>query len=119
MGFGTTVDVVFRLVFIMIVPYVMNSNPGLGMGPRFGFVMAVFAGVSIVFVYLLMPETMGKQLEEMDELFAVSTPALPTPCPRLIGTDEIVAVAMAQGRHNWCRTPSRGSSPERYRKVWR
>jgi hypothetical protein len=72
MGFGTTVDVIFRLVFIMIVPYVMNSNPGLGMGPRFGFVMAFFAGISIFFVYFLMPETMGRQLEEMDELFAVS-----------------------------------------------
>ena len=71
MGFGTTIDVIFRFGFTFAVPYLLNANPGLGLGARFGFVMAVIAAISIVFVYLMVPETMGRALEEMDELFAV------------------------------------------------
>jgi hypothetical protein len=69
MGFGTTVDVIFRLVFIFIVPFLIGDP--LNMGARFGYAMAVIAGFSIVFVYFMVPETMGRALEEMDELFAV------------------------------------------------
>ena len=70
MGFGTSVDVIFRFVFILIVPYCIQAP--LRLGPRFGYVMAVFAGLSIIFVVFMLPETKGRALEEMDELFAVS-----------------------------------------------
>jgi hypothetical protein len=70
MGFGTTIDVIFRFVFTFCVPFLIKEP--LNMGARFGFVMAVIAGFSIAFVYFMVPETMGRALEEMDELFAVS-----------------------------------------------
>jgi len=69
MGMGTTADVIFRFVFILIVPYFLNDP--LYMGARFAFVMAFIALCSFVFVVLCVPETKGKALEEMDELFAM------------------------------------------------
>jgi Na+/melibiose symporter-like transporter len=54
MGFGTAADVIFRFVFILIVPYFLNDP--LYMGARFAFVMAVLAAISVVFVVLCVPE---------------------------------------------------------------
>lgn len=54
MGLGTSVDVVFRFVFVLIVPYFLNDP--LYMGARFAFVMAVLAATALVFVILCVPE---------------------------------------------------------------
>ena len=70
MGFGTTVDVIYRIVFTAVVPFFLNDP--LYMGARFAFVMGGFAIASWFFAVLMVPETMGRSLEEMDELFAVS-----------------------------------------------
>ena len=58
MGFGTSVDVLFRFAFILAVPYFLNDP--LYMGARFAFVMAVLAATSLVFVILCVPETKGE-----------------------------------------------------------
>jgi hypothetical protein len=54
MGFGTACDVLFRFVFILIVPYFLTDP--IYMGPRFAFVMAFIAATALVFVVLCVPE---------------------------------------------------------------
>jgi len=70
MGFGTTVDVIYRIVFTAVVPFFLNDP--LYMGARFAFVMGGFALASWFFAVLMVPETSGRGLEEMDELFAMN-----------------------------------------------
>lgn len=69
MSFCTCVDIIIRFVFILIVPYLI-SEP-LWLGARLGFVMGFIALCGTVFVVFQVPETKGKSLEEMDELYAV------------------------------------------------
>jgi len=70
MSFCTCVDIIIRFIFILIVPYLIRT-PGLNLGARLGFVMGFIALCGTVFVIFQVPETKGKSLEEMDELFAV------------------------------------------------
>jgi hypothetical protein len=69
MGFGTSVDVLFRIVFISVIPFLISAPANLG--ARFGYVMAVFSLAALIFAIFMVPETKGRALEEMDELFAM------------------------------------------------
>lgn len=70
MSFCTCVDILIRFVFIFVVPYLVTAP--LNMGARFGFVMGFIALCGTIFIFFQVPETMGRSLEEMDELYAVS-----------------------------------------------
>lgn len=87
MGFGTSIDVIYRFVFILVIPYLLQEP--LNMGARFAYVMGFFAACGWIFAVFFVPETKGKRassglehrsnltlyqgrsLEEMDELFAM------------------------------------------------
>lgn len=71
MSFCTCVDILIRFVFIFVVPYLVTAP--LNMGARFGFVMGFIALCGTIFIFFQVPETMGRSLEEMDELYAVSS----------------------------------------------
>jgi hypothetical protein len=57
MGFGTSIDVIYRLVFIMVIPYLLQEP--LNMGARFAYVMGFFSACGLIFAIFFVPETKG------------------------------------------------------------
>jgi hypothetical protein len=70
MSFCTCVDILIRFVFIFVVPYLITEP--LNLGARFGFVMGFIALCGTIFIIFQVPETKGRALEEMNELYDVS-----------------------------------------------
>ena len=65
MGLGIAVNVVAAFIVAFCVPYLLDAI-SVNIGWLFGGI-ALFTGI---YIFFLVPETYGRSLEEMDELFA-------------------------------------------------
>ncbi|KAJ5579517.1 uncharacterized protein N7459_005502 [Penicillium hispanicum] len=70
---ATIAGFIASLLITYINPYVQDS-PG-NLGSRVGLVYGSISILSMFFVYFLVPETSGRSLEELDELFEARVPA--------------------------------------------
>lgn len=75
MGWGVVIDVFAAFLVTFFTPYLQNG-PAIQLGAKVGYIFMSLAAMSFVFFVLFMPELKGRSLEEVDELFEVST--LPT-----------------------------------------
>lgn len=55
------------------MPYLLNA-PYANLNGKVGFIFGSIAAVSLVFAYFCVPNSSGRSLEELDELFARRTP---------------------------------------------
>ena len=80
MGYGVVIDVFAAFLVTFFTPYLQNG-PHVQLGARVGYIFMGLAALSFVFFVLFLPELKGRSLEEVDELFEVSYPAmLNVPC---------------------------------------
>ncbi|ORY89777.1 general substrate transporter [Leucosporidium creatinivorum] len=61
-GFGV------GLISNFVTPYIQNPEYG-NLGAKIGWLWAGFSFVSIIYVYVMVPELKGRTLEELDQLF--------------------------------------------------
>lgn len=74
MAFSTAMNVVVGFVVVFTTPYLLSS-PYANLGPNLGYVWGGFAALGAVWVWFCMPELKGRNLEEIDQLFAAKIPA--------------------------------------------
>lgn len=55
-------------------PYLFNDD-ALGLGPKIGFIYGGLAVFGCVWIFFFLPETAGRSLEEIDEMFEKGVPA--------------------------------------------
>jgi hypothetical protein len=55
-------------------PYLYNPDSA-NLGPKIGFIYGALMFIGATWVYFLLPETAGRSLEEIDEMFALKLPA--------------------------------------------
>lgn len=55
-------------------PYFINPA-ALGWGPKYGYIWVPSALIAAVFVFWFLPETKGRSLEEIDEMFEAHVPS--------------------------------------------
>lgn len=72
LAWATIADVVFAFITVFNIPY-LQAGPVISLGPRLGFVFMGLAILSFLFFVLCLPELKGRSLEEVDELFTVSS----------------------------------------------
>ena len=70
MGLGIAVNVVAAFIVAFCVPYLLDAI-SVNIGWLFGGI-ALFTGI---YIFFFVPETYGRSLEEMDELFGARIPA--------------------------------------------
>lgn len=70
-SFSISISWAFSILIANVTPIAFNS-----MGQKYFFVFAAFNATIVPCVYYLFPETSGRELEEIDEIFTVSTSAL-------------------------------------------
>lgn len=70
-SFSISISWAFSILIANVTPIAFNS-----MGQKYFFVFAAFNATIVPCVYYLFPETSGRELEEIDEIFTVSTNAL-------------------------------------------
>lgn len=70
----TGINVIVGFVVVFTTPYLLNTDYA-GLGPKLGYVWGAFSLAGAVWVWLCMPELKGRNLEEIDELFAAKLPA--------------------------------------------
>ncbi|KAK4705131.1 MFS transporter, SP family, sugar:H+ symporter, partial [Phenoliferia sp. Uapishka_3] len=64
MSVGTAAFWVAAWAVTFTLPYLYNTGDGAGLGPMVGFIYFGGAVISYVFVYYMIPETLGRSLEE-------------------------------------------------------
>ncbi|OAL34555.1 hypothetical protein AYO20_06185 [Fonsecaea nubica] len=72
-GLGTGINYFFNWLISYCTPYFLNSN-NLNWGAKYGYIWAGSNAVAFVFFFLLIPETKGRSLEEIDEMFINKVP---------------------------------------------
>ena len=55
-------------------PYFINPA-SLNWGPQYGFIWAPSCAIAATWVFFFLPETKGRTLEEIDEMFGAKVPA--------------------------------------------
>ncbi|EXJ53617.1 uncharacterized protein A1O5_13184 [Cladophialophora psammophila CBS 110553] len=72
-GLGTAINYFFNWLISYCTPYFLNAN-NLNWGAKYGYIWAGSNAVAFVFFFLLIPETKGRSLEEIDEMFVNKVP---------------------------------------------
>lgn len=70
MAFTTAVSIVAAFVVAFSVPYILDK-----IAANVGWVFGAMATCAVVYTYFCVPETKGRSLEELDELFEKHVPA--------------------------------------------
>lgn len=73
MSIATIAGFITSLLITYINPYIQDS-PG-NLGSRVGLIYGSISILSMLFVFFVVPETKGRSLEELDELFQAKVPA--------------------------------------------
>ncbi|KAI9105645.1 general substrate transporter [Phlyctochytrium arcticum] len=74
MGIATATNWMSNFLISFSTPFITAT-----IGYKYGFVFAACLLLAAVFVYALVPETKGRSLEEVDELYAAGVPAWRSP----------------------------------------
>ncbi|KIJ32413.1 hypothetical protein M422DRAFT_184475 [Sphaerobolus stellatus SS14] len=72
-GLAMTVNFFFAWLTVFTLPYFINASE-LNWGPKIGWIWFPSNLVTLIFIYLALPETKGRTLEEIDELFMQHVP---------------------------------------------
>ncbi|KAJ8079086.1 hypothetical protein AAF712_006464 [Marasmius tenuissimus] len=75
MGFSSMVNVICAFAVSFTLPYLLNP-PYANLQARVGYIYGSIAAVAMFYALFFVPETKGRSLEELDELFE-HKPALP------------------------------------------
>lgn len=67
-GLASAVGFFFAWLTTFTAPYFINPD-SLNWGPRYGYIWFPSAMVAAIWVYFFLPETKGRTLEEIDEMF--------------------------------------------------
>ncbi|EEU33692.1 uncharacterized protein NECHADRAFT_56243 [Fusarium vanettenii 77-13-4] len=82
---GTTINWIMSLVVTIVMPYLINPTAA-NLGGKVGFIFGSLTFVGFVWTYFYLPETGGRSLEELDELFLnvskIFAPPPPQCCAR-------------------------------------
>ncbi|KAL2121700.1 hypothetical protein VTJ04DRAFT_2155 [Mycothermus thermophilus] len=73
-GLAAAVGFFFAWLTTFTAPYFINPA-SLNWGPRYGFIWFPSCFVACAWVYIFLPETKGRTLEEIDEMFEARLPA--------------------------------------------
>ncbi|KAH0613671.1 uncharacterized protein H6S33_005557 [Morchella sextelata] len=71
---GSASNILASWVVTFTLPYLTNADQA-GLGPKVGFIFACFVAIGGVYTYIFVPETSGRALEELDELFQKGVPS--------------------------------------------
>jgi MFS transporter, SP family, sugar:H+ symporter len=69
------INFIFGWLVAFCTPYFINPT-ALNWGPKYGYIWGASNLVIIVYVFFFVPETRGRSLEQLDELFAKRVPTL-------------------------------------------
>jgi hypothetical protein len=72
-GIASGVNFIFGWLVSFCTPYFINPTK-LNWGPKYGYIWGGSNLIIIVFVFLFVPETKGRSLEQLDEMFAKKVP---------------------------------------------
>ncbi|KAL0940279.1 vegetative cell wall protein gp1 [Colletotrichum truncatum] len=70
---ASVVNIVMQFTVAFTMPYLLNA-PYANLGSKVGLIFGSIASLSLVFVYLCVPECKGRTLEEIDMLFEMKVP---------------------------------------------
>ena len=74
-GLSTASNWLWNCIIAVITPYMVGSNPGeANLGSRVFFVWGSLCTACFVYAYLLIPETKGLSLEQVDRMLEETTP---------------------------------------------
>ena len=73
-GLAAAVGFLFAWLTTFTAPYFINPE-SLNWGPRYGYIWFPSCCVGAIWVFLFLPETKGRTLEEIDEMFEAGVPA--------------------------------------------
>ncbi|KAK3290268.1 general substrate transporter [Chaetomium fimeti] len=73
-GLAAAVGFFFAWLTTFTAPYFINPE-SLSWGPQYGFIWFPSCVIAAVWVYVFLPETKGRTLEEIDEMFEAKLPA--------------------------------------------
>lgn len=73
-GLAAAVGFFFAWLTTFTAPYFINPE-SLGWGPQYGFIWFPSCIIATLWVWLFLPETKGRTLEEIDEMFEARLPA--------------------------------------------
>ncbi|VEU19936.1 DEKNAAC100662 [Brettanomyces naardenensis] len=76
-GLSTASNWLWNCIIAVITPFMVDTDKG-DMGPKVFFVWGSLCGCCILYAYLLLPETKGLTLEQVDQMLAESTPRTST-----------------------------------------
>ncbi|KAJ5689993.1 hypothetical protein N7462_004385 [Penicillium macrosclerotiorum] len=71
---GTTINWTTSLIVAAISPYLINTSAA-NLGGEIGFIWGSLTFVGLIWAYFYLPETDGRTLEEIDEIFMKNIPA--------------------------------------------
>jgi SP family sugar:H+ symporter-like MFS transporter len=74
-GLSSGVNFVFGWLVSFCTPYFINPTR-LNWGPKYGYIWGASNFIIVPFVFFFVPETKGRSLEQLDELFAKRVPTL-------------------------------------------
>ena len=74
--FGLSAAVGFFLAWLVTftAPYFINPS-ALNWGPRYGYIWVPACVICLIWVFFFLPETKGRTLEQIDEMFMLKLPA--------------------------------------------
>jgi MFS transporter, SP family, sugar:H+ symporter len=74
LGLAAAVGFALGWLAAFTAPYFINPDD-LNWGPKYGYIWFASNAVSVLWIYLYLPETKDRTLEELDEMFAARVPA--------------------------------------------
>lgn len=87
-GVGMMVGFVLAWLTVFTLPYFINASQ-LNWGPKIGWIWFPSNLITLVFIYFALPETKGRTLEELDELFHQRVPPRQFSTYRCVGIESM------------------------------